>query len=86
MRRVFQHRLGPTAVKVVLIKPGPTDTPMTAHLKDLGAKLAPVEDVAQKIVDAIEQGQVTAYVPRKWKTIMWVVRHLPSGLFNKLNI
>lgn len=82
----LQHRLAGTGVKVVLIKPGPTDTPMTAHLKDLGAKLAPVEDVAQKIVDAIEQGQVTAYVPRKWKTIMWVVRHLPSGLFNKLNI
>jgi short-subunit dehydrogenase len=82
----LQHRLAGTGVKVVLIKPGPTDTPMTAHLKDLGAKLAPVEDVAQKIVDAIEQGQVMAYVPRKWKTIMWVVRHLPSGLFNKLNI
>jgi short-subunit dehydrogenase len=82
----LQHRLAGTGVKVVLIKPGPTDTPMTAHLKDLGAKLAPVEDVAQKIVDAIEQGQGTVYVPGKWKTIMWVVRHLPSGLFNKLNI
>jgi decaprenylphospho-beta-D-erythro-pentofuranosid-2-ulose 2-reductase len=52
----LQHRFAGTGVKVVLIKPGPTDTPMTAHLKVQGAKLATVEDVAHKIVEAIERG------------------------------
>lgn len=82
----LQHRFAGTGVKIVLVKPGPTDTPMTAHLKSKGARLAPVEIVAEKIVDAVEQGKLVCYVPGKWKLIMWVIRHMPSALFNKLNI
>ena len=82
----LQHRFAGSGVKVVLIKPGPTDTPMTAQLKGQGAKLASVEGVAQNIVDAIERGRALAYVPGKWKIIMWVIRHLPNIVFNKLNI
>lgn len=82
----LQHRFAGTAVKVVLIKPGPTDTPMTAHLKGQGAKLAPVADVARAIVDGIARGTPVLYVPGKWRLIMWVIRHLPAAVFNKLNI
>ncbi len=82
----LQHRFAGTGVKIVLIKPGPTDTPMTAHLKSQGAKLASVEDVAQKIVDAIKCGQTVAYVSRKWMLIMLIIQHLPRIIFNKLNI
>lgn len=82
----LQHRFAGTAVKVVLIKPGPTDTPMTAQLKGQGARLAPVEGVAAGIVAAIERGAAVAYVPGKWRLIMWVIRHLPAFIFNKLNI
>jgi len=46
----LQHRLAGTGVKVVLVKPGPTDTPMTAHLKQQGAQLASAESVANSIV------------------------------------
>ena len=82
----LQHRLAGTGVKVVLLKPGPTDTPMTAHLKGQGIKLASVELVAAQIVAAIEQGKTTAYVPGKWRIIMLVIRHLPAFIFNKLDI
>jgi short-subunit dehydrogenase len=82
----LQHRFAGTGIKVVLIKPGPTDTPMTAHLKEQGAKLASVEDVAVQIIKAIEQGKPTAYVPGKWALIMMIIRHLPGFVFNKLNI
>ena len=82
----LQHRFFGTGVKIVLIKPGPTDTPMTAHLKDQGAKLASVEDVARMIVDAIERKKPVAYVPGKWQLIMWVIRHLPAAVFNRMNI
>jgi len=44
-------------VKVVLVKPGPTDTQMTAHLKQQGSRLASVEDVAGLIVKGINQGK-----------------------------
>src|ERR1700756_2904546 len=49
----LQHRLAGTGVKVILVKPGPTDTPMTTHLKQQGAKLADVDTVAKDIVEGI---------------------------------
>lgn len=82
----LQHRFAGSDVKVVLIKPGPTDTPMTAHLKAQGTKLTPVEDVAKGIVSAINRGQAVVYVPGKWRLIMSAIQHLPGIIFNKLNI
>jgi short-subunit dehydrogenase len=82
----LQHRFARTGVRVVLIKPGPTDTPMTAPQKAQGRRLASVESVAQGTVDAIERGTPVAYVPRKWQLIMFVVRALPDFIFNRLNI
>jgi decaprenylphospho-beta-D-erythro-pentofuranosid-2-ulose 2-reductase len=82
----LQHRFAGTPVKVVLIKPGPTDTPMTAGLAAQGVKLAPVEQVAAGIVSAIDSGRSVVYLPSKWSLIMMVIRHLPSFIFNKMNI
>ena len=82
----LQPRFAGSGVKIVLIKPGPTDTPMTAHMKGHGIKLASVENVAMRIVDSIERGHAIVYVPGKWKFIMWVIRHIPAIVFNKLNI
>jgi len=82
----LQHRLASTKVKVVLIKPGPTETPMTAHLKQQGVKLASVEGVAEDIVKGIEKGKPVIYTPSKWMVIMMVIRHLPRFVFNKMDI
>lgn len=82
----LQHRLAHSGVKVVLIKPGPTDTPMTAHLKRNGAKLASVEQVAGQIVAGMARGQACVYAPGKWALIMLVIRHLPAFVFNKMDI
>jgi hypothetical protein len=82
----LQHRLAGTGVRVVLIKPGPTDTPMTAHLKQQGSRLARVEDVARLIVKGVDQGKPIVYAPAKWALIMMIIRHLPNFIFNKLEI
>ena len=82
----LQHRFADSGVRVVLIKPGPTDTPMTAHLKGLGQSLAPVEVVAKQIVEAVKSGKTEVYTPRRWLLIMRVIRWLPAWIFNKLNI
>ena len=81
----LQHRLAGNGVKVVLIKPGPTDTPMTAHLKQQGG-LASVESVARLIVQGMGKGSPVVYAPAKWALIMMVIRHLPAFVFNKLKI
>jgi short-subunit dehydrogenase len=82
----LQHRFADSALKIVLIKPGPTETPMTAALVAEGAKMASVDDVAKGIAAAIDRGQPEAYVPGKWWLIMMIIRHLPRFVFNKMNI
>lgn len=82
----LQHRLANTNVKVVLIKPGPTDTPMTAHLKAAGIKLASVDSVAGEIVRGIKNERKVVYAPKIWLLIMMVIRSLPGFLYNKLDI
>ncbi len=82
----LQHRLAKTDVKVILIKPGPTETPMTAALSQQKVKLARVEDVAAQIVKGIKAGKSVIYAPPKWWLIMLILRHLPSGIFNRLEI
>jgi decaprenylphospho-beta-D-erythro-pentofuranosid-2-ulose 2-reductase len=82
----MQHRLAYTGVKVVLIKPGPTDTPMTRDLKAKGEKMAPVEQVAQDIVKAISAGKEVVYTPKIWSLIMLILKALPTFIFKRLNI
>lgn len=82
----LRHRLAGTDVKVLLVKPGPTDTPMTAHLKQGGAKLASPEQVASDIIRAVDSGKTVLYTPGKWALVMLVIRNLPAFAFNKMNI
>lgn len=82
----LQHRLSGSDVNVVIIKPGPTDTPMTAHLKAEGLKMASSRAVAADIVRAIDQKKPVCYTPAKWALIMLVIRHLPRFIFNKMDI
>lgn len=83
----LQHRLAGTGVSVVLILPGPTDTPMTAHLKGKGGPpLADADAVARSMVEAIGKRRPLRYAPGKWALIMLILRHLPRFIFNRLNI
>lgn len=82
----LQHRLAKTKVNIVLLKPGPTETPMTAKLMSDTLKASPVALVSQQIVNAIEKKRLVAYIPFKWRIIMWTIKHIPVNIFNKLDI
>jgi short-subunit dehydrogenase len=82
----LQHRLARTKVNIVLLKPGPTETPMTAKLMSDTLKASPVALVSQQIVNAIEKKRLVAYIPFKWRIIMWTIKHIPVNIFNKLDI
>ncbi len=82
----LQHRLAKSNVRVVLIKPGPTDTPMTAALKENGLKMSKVTAVARCIVEGVQKGKPVVYAPAKWAVIMIVIRNLPRFIFNKMDI
>jgi short-subunit dehydrogenase len=82
----LEHRLASSGVAVVLVKPGPTDTPMGAPMKARGGRPASVEEVARATVRGIDAKRPVFYVPARWGLIMLVVRNLPRIVFNRLNI
>jgi len=80
----LQHRFTGTNIRISIIKPGPTDTPMTAKSKNM--KLAKVEVVAADIVKGIERGKSVVYTPWKWRLIMFILKRIPKFIFNKMNL
>lgn len=81
----LQHRFAQTNVKIVLIKPGPTNTSMTAHLPQAGTMADPKE-VAKIILQGIDKSHSVIYAPQKWALIMLVIKNLPRFVFHRLNI
>lgn len=81
----LRNRVGAKGVRVVTVKPGPVDTPMTKEL-DKKPLLIPVERAAREILAAARKGRNVVYVPGVWRVIMGVLRLVPSPLFRKLNI
>ena len=81
----LQHRFANTNISVTLIKPGPTNTPMTAAMKG-SEKFATPDEVAKLIISGIEAKKTVIYAPSKWWLIMMVIGHLPNFIFNKMDI
>lgn len=75
-----RHRLHAKGVRVVTILPGFVDTPMTAHFRK-GPLWASPKRVAADIERALEHGNGAVYVPWFWRWIIFVVVHLPEGVF-----
>ena len=80
----LRNRLWRVGVQVTTIRPGFVETPMTAGLQLKGA--IPADKAAEMIISARDGGKAIAYVPRKWRLIMFVIRNIPSFVFRKLSI
>ena len=80
----LRNRLWRVGVQVTTIRPGFVETPMTAGLQLKGA--IPADKAAELILGARDGGKAIAYVPRKWRLIMFVIRNIPSFVFRKLSI
>jgi decaprenylphospho-beta-D-erythro-pentofuranosid-2-ulose 2-reductase len=79
----LRSRLFRVGVKVVTIKLGPVNTPMTRdHAKN--ALFAEPDAVARSIVRALGGRSREVYVPSFWGVIMPVVKHTPERLFQLL--
>jgi len=81
----LRSRLHPAGVRVITIKPGPVQTPMTDHLPN-AVRFADPEQVAREIVRALERRSPDVlYTPRIWRYIMTAVQRIPEGLFKRLS-
>lgn len=84
----MQHRnaIDKGKLSICLIKPGPTESAMTIHLKEQGVALASTKKVAKDIIDGIKDKRRIIYTPRKWILIMLIIKIIPFFLFKKMNI
>jgi decaprenylphospho-beta-D-erythro-pentofuranosid-2-ulose 2-reductase len=81
----LRSRLHPAGVKVITIKPGPVQTPMTDHLAN-AAHFADPDVVARDIVSALERrAPDVLYTPKIWRYIMTAVEHIPETVFKRLS-
>jgi len=81
-----RSRLHPAGVRVITIKPGPVQTPMTDHLTS-SARFADPEQVARDIVRAlVRRSPDVLYTPKIWRYVMTAVRHIPETVFKRLSV
>jgi decaprenylphospho-beta-D-erythro-pentofuranosid-2-ulose 2-reductase len=81
----LRNRLYRSGVKVLTVKPGMVDTPMTASFKK-GPLFSSADTIAAGIVRAVDQGRDVVYVPGYWRLIMAVIRSLPEAVFKRLKL
>lgn len=81
----LRNRLAKSGVQVVTVKPGFTDTPMTADFKK-GALWASAEQVGQDIYKGMKNGRDVIYTPFFWRYIMWIIRLIPEPIFKRLSL
>lgn len=81
----LRGRLAASGVKVVTIKPGFVDTPMTASLRK-GLLFASPRTVGRGIYDAMNKGKDVVYLPWFWRPIMLIVKSVPERVFKKVSL
>ncbi|TVQ90531.1 MAG: SDR family NAD(P)-dependent oxidoreductase [Deltaproteobacteria bacterium] len=80
----LRNRLDRHGVKVVTVKPGPVDTPMTAG-RDKLPLLIDAERCARDILSSLEASG-TVYVPGTWRPIMAAIQTIPSVFFRRMDV
>ena len=80
------HEYAGSPVRIVRVKPGFVDTPMTANIKKGGPLWATPDQVAADIERAVSKGRRVIYTPWFWWVIMMIIRHLPWFVFKRLKI
>jgi short-subunit dehydrogenase len=81
----LRNRLWHAGVRVVTVKPGPVDTPMTYGMEKLPF-LAQPETIGRLIVKAIAKRRDVAYTPGIWRWIMLAIRNVPEWKFKRMKM
>ncbi|MEK7949045.1 SDR family NAD(P)-dependent oxidoreductase [Luteolibacter soli] len=72
-------------IHIVLLKPGMTDTPMTAGIKK-GPLFTSSHKVGALGWQAIRKGKPVAYLPGWWRLVMLIICSVPSPVFLKTKL
>ena len=81
----LRARLAKSGVRVITVKPGFVDTPMTASIRK-NPLFASAAAVGRGIHRAMRRGADVIYLPWYWRWIMLIIRLIPERLFKKLSL
>lgn len=79
----LDHRYRCRGLKTICVKPGFVKTGMTAGLKPPPFAGTP-EEVAKRVLKAIDRGWPEVYVPWPWRWVMSVIRRLPRFVMRRI--
>jgi NAD(P)-dependent dehydrogenase (short-subunit alcohol dehydrogenase family) len=79
----LDHKFRSEGLRVVTVKPGFVKTGMTAGLKSPPFAGEP-EDVAERVLRAIDRGSPVVYAPAAWGPIMATIRSLPRFVMRRV--
>ena len=72
-------------IKIVTLKPGMTDSPMTAHLPK-GPLFSSAEAVGTLSWKAIKSATPVSYLPGWWRIVMLLIRFLPNFILHQTKL
>jgi len=81
----LRNRLAKSGVDVITVKPGFVDTKMTYGMDGMFLVAKP-DKMAAGIYRAIVKRKNTVYLPRFWRLIMWIIRHIPEPVFKRMSL
>ncbi|HSN81380.1 MAG TPA: SDR family NAD(P)-dependent oxidoreductase [Polyangiales bacterium] len=79
----LDHKHRADGLRVVTVKPGFVKTSMTSGLEPPPFAGEP-EDVAKRVLRAIDRGSPVVYAPAPWRLIMAVIRALPRAVMRRV--
>ncbi len=82
----LRNRLHKKGVQILTVKPGFVYSSMTAGMDLPTALTAKPEQVARAVFKGVKRKKNVVYSKGIWRLIMWVIRHIPEGIFKKLDL
>jgi decaprenylphospho-beta-D-erythro-pentofuranosid-2-ulose 2-reductase len=79
----LDHRFRARGLRTVCVKPGFVTTGMTAGLKPPPFAGTP-DQVARRVLKAIDRGWPVVYAPPAWRWVMGVIRRLPRWVMRRI--
>lgn len=82
----LRNRLSNTGVKVITVKAGFVDTPMTYGMDLPKILLSNPDKIASDIYSAFQRDKNIIYTPWFWRPIMLIIKLIPEKIFKKLKL
>ncbi len=80
----LDHKFRAQGLKTVCVKPGFVKTGMTVGL-DPPPFAGEPQDVARRVLWAVDRGKPEIYAPAMWRWVMCVIRNLPRSVMRRIN-